>query len=78
MLAGGAQVHTFGVAYPLDVVFCDRRWVVLHVARSMPPRRMSRWVRGSRHIVELPAGALPPSVVPGAELVVADAPLGEP
>ena len=51
-----SQVHTFLVRAPIDVVFCNRSWEVLHVISPMERRRISRWVRGSRWVVELPAG----------------------
>ena len=64
------QVHTFGMRYPIDVVFCDRSWRVLHVIRGMAPGRASRWVRGARYVVELPAGAIPKDLSVGVQLVV--------
>jgi uncharacterized protein len=50
-------VHTFGMKFPIDVVFCDARWEVLHVNESLQPNRVTRFVRGCRYVVELPAGA---------------------
>jgi uncharacterized protein len=64
LLAGDA-VHTFGIRYPIDVLFCDRRGCILHVVRSLPPGRVSPFVRGARHVVEFPAGTLEGDVVPG-------------
>ena len=54
----GPQVHTFGMRHPLDVVFCSRSWRVLSVAR-LEPRSVSRFVRGARYAIELPAGSAP-------------------
>lgn len=51
------QVHTFGLASPIDVVFCDAGWTVLQVVVSMAPKRVTRWVRGTRFVIELPSGA---------------------
>ncbi|HWC13566.1 MAG TPA: DUF192 domain-containing protein [Actinomycetota bacterium] len=56
VLEPAAQVHTFFMRFGVDVVFCDRAWIVIHVA-SLGPWRMSRWVRGARRVVELPLGA---------------------
>jgi uncharacterized membrane protein (UPF0127 family) len=53
----GAQVHTFFMRAPIDVIFCDRDWVVLHCLSPMERRRVSRWVRGARCVIELPRGA---------------------
>ena len=74
IVGGGGQVHTFGMSYAIDVLFCDRRWVVLHVVRGLRPKRLTRWVRGCRYVVETPAGAVPEEVSTGTELVVRDAP----
>jgi uncharacterized membrane protein (UPF0127 family) len=43
--------------HPIDVIFCDEGWEVLHVISPMPRRRVSRWVTGARFVVELPATA---------------------
>jgi uncharacterized membrane protein (UPF0127 family) len=69
VLEPAAQVHTVGMRYAIDVVFCDEQGSVLHVVRRMRPWRITRWVRGARYAVELPSGALPLEVAPGAVLV---------
>ena len=61
------QVHTFFVRGPIDVVFCDEGWTVLHVVSPMRRRRISRWVRRAEWVVELPAGAAA-GVEPGDSL----------
>jgi uncharacterized protein len=62
------QVHTFGMRFPLDLVFCDRDWRVLHVIRSMPPRRMTRLVWRARFALELAGASLPEEVKVGESL----------
>jgi uncharacterized membrane protein (UPF0127 family) len=52
----GPQVHTFGMRYPIDVVFCTRSWRVVGVAH-LQPWRVSRFVRDARYAIELPAGS---------------------
>ncbi|MBA2273949.1 MAG: DUF192 domain-containing protein [Actinobacteria bacterium] len=64
----GASVHTFGMSYPIDVLFCDNRWLVIHRIVCMPPNRLSRWVVRARHIVELPAGTVDLRVREGERL----------
>lgn len=76
VLEPGSQVHTWRMAYPIDVVFCDRDWNVRHIVRSMAPRRMSKFVLGSRYVIELPAGAVPQELEPGTQLKVVDQPGG--
>ncbi len=64
------QVHTVGLRYPIDVVFCDSKWMVVHVQRSLRPLRVSRWVGAARYAIELAAGSVPPEVAPGMKLNV--------
>lgn len=70
ILDRSTQVHTFGMRYPIDVVFCDREWNVLHVVRAMRPRRLTRVVWRARYTIELPAGSVPEDLV-GRRLTVA-------
>jgi uncharacterized membrane protein (UPF0127 family) len=70
VLEPATQVHTFGMRYPIDALFCDEDWVVLHIVRAMAPWRLSRWVRGSRFVVEFAGGTLGRRVSPGARLVL--------
>ena len=56
MLEPARQVHTLGMRFPIDVVFCDRELNVLHVIRSMRPARLSRVVLRARCAIELEAG----------------------
>lgn len=50
------QVHTFGMAFPVDVVFLDRSWTVLSIARDLKPNRMTKVHIRSRRALEIPAG----------------------
>ncbi|MFN2488408.1 MAG: DUF192 domain-containing protein [Actinomycetota bacterium] len=78
VIVRGTQVHTLGMAYPIDVLFCGRDWIVLHVLRGLRPWRASRWVRGARFIVELPSGVLPGDVRRGDRVVAERSPAGDP
>jgi uncharacterized protein len=62
------QIHTFGMKFALDVVFCDSKWNVVHVVKSMVPRRMTRLVLRSRFVIELAGGSLPAEVKVGCSL----------
>lgn len=66
------SVHTFGMSYPIDVVFCGGDWLVRHVVHAMAPRRMTRVVFGARHVIEFPAGAIGEDVTSGTLLEVYD------
>ncbi len=50
------QVHTFGMRYPVDVVFLDGSHRVVRVAGSLKPWRLSPVVWRARAVLELPAG----------------------
>jgi uncharacterized membrane protein (UPF0127 family) len=52
------SVHTLGMRYPIDVAFLDARGVVVGTLEGLPPNRISRFARGARGALELPAGTL--------------------
>lgn len=52
------SVHTFGMRYPIDVVFLDAGGVVVGVLAGLPPNRIGRFFRGARGALELRAGTL--------------------
>ena len=66
------QVHTFGMAYALDVIFCDADFRVLRVSRNVVPRRVTAWVFGARYTIEMRAGAVPESVDRGTQLALSN------
>lgn len=69
-----ASVHTFGMRYVLDVVFCDRNDTVVHIARAVAPGRMAGTLR-ARSTWELRAGMADRlALVPGDRLVFAGHP----
>jgi uncharacterized membrane protein (UPF0127 family) len=50
------QVHTVGMRFAIDVAFCDRHGVVLHVT-TLRPARVSRPVLRAAWAIEAEAGA---------------------
>lgn len=70
ILSPARQIHTFGVRYGIDVVFCDRDWRVRHIVRNMRPRRITRLVLSGHHAVEMTGGSLPGHVSVGDRLRV--------
>ena len=56
MLRPCNAVHTVGMAFPIDLVHLDADSRVLRVVHSLRPWRPGPLVRGSRVVVELPAG----------------------
>jgi uncharacterized membrane protein (UPF0127 family) len=50
-------VHTWGMKFPIDVVYLDPEKRVIKVRNSMPPRRVSLcW--SAHSVLELPAGII--------------------
>ena len=47
------SVHTFGMRFPIHVVFCDERLVPVSVRGAVPANRIVR-ERRARAVVELP------------------------
>ncbi|MDY6794040.1 MAG: DUF192 domain-containing protein [Actinomycetota bacterium] len=50
------HVHTFGMRYPIDLVFIDEAWKVKRVVHGIKPGRLSPVVLGSRAVLEIAAG----------------------
>jgi uncharacterized protein len=54
LLPGCRSVHTFGMRFPLDLVFLDLEWRPLSLRRGVPPRRFA-FDRRAGAVLELPA-----------------------
>ena len=70
IILGGWQVHSFRMDFAIDVVFCNKTWIVKHVVHSMVPSRVSRLVLGARYAIELPSNSVPQGLARGARLIV--------
>jgi uncharacterized protein len=55
---GCRSIHTFGMRFPIDVVFVDRSWVVVHLMPNLPPGRLPMPVWGGWGVLELAAGRI--------------------
>ncbi|HWV39228.1 MAG TPA: DUF192 domain-containing protein [Vulgatibacter sp.] len=53
-----SSIHTFFMAYPIDVLFLDREARVLRAIESLPPWRATLPVPRARGVLELPAGTV--------------------
>ena len=68
-LRPGGSVHTFGMRFPIDIVFIDGRLRVLGVRKNVQPNSACVASRGTRSTLELSAGACDQhSVRPGQHL----------
>lgn len=54
VLVGCHSVHTFGMAYPIDVAFLSPEGEALKVLRTMGPGRLAS-CRGASYVVERPS-----------------------
>lgn len=50
-------VHTFGMKFPIDILFLSRGGKVLKISKQVPKRRISICLR-AHSVLELPAGAV--------------------
>jgi uncharacterized membrane protein (UPF0127 family) len=51
-------IHTIGMGFPIDVVFLNKRNVVISVKQNFPPNRMTRFYFSAVSVLELTAGTL--------------------
>lgn len=64
------MIHTFGMRYPIDVVYLDRRNRVLKISPALAPRRMDGHLQ-ARTVLELAAGsAAACGIAPGLTLAL--------
>lgn len=58
LLSPCSRIHTFGMSFPLDVLFLDRKGRVLEAYPDVRPWRMTPRVRDSSYALELPVGTI--------------------
>jgi uncharacterized protein len=58
LLSPCGGVHTWGMRFPIDLLFLDREGRALHVAANVKPWRICGPIRRARTVIELPAGAI--------------------
>lgn len=52
------SVHSFGMGYPIDVLFLDPAGEVVGLVSSLAPNRVVRGIPGAAGVLELPAGVI--------------------
>jgi uncharacterized protein len=52
------QVHTFGMKYPIDVIFIDGSYEVKRCVEGLKPWRLSPFLLSSGAVLELPCGKI--------------------
>lgn len=51
-------IHTFGMCFPIDVLFLNKEFRALKVCCNLPTWRICGPVWGAKYVVEFPAGTL--------------------
>ena len=51
-------IHTFGMQFPIDVLFLDRRMRVKRMYHQLAPFRLTSLVWSAQSVLELPSGSL--------------------
>ena len=51
-------IHTVAMRFPIDVLFVDRKWRVVHLRPAMVPNRMTGIHWRARCVIELPSGQI--------------------
>jgi len=51
-------IHTFGMKFPIDVVFIDKQMRVRRVYQNLAPYRLTTLVWSAQSVLELPSGSL--------------------
>ena len=52
------SIHTIGMRFPIDVLFLDKRNVVVAAREKLPPNRITRLYLRAVSVLELPGGTL--------------------
>lgn len=52
------SIHTFGMRFPIDVLFLDRHGRVVKLISELKPRRLVLPVMAATSVLELPAGTI--------------------
>ncbi len=56
ILDPGNGIHSFFMRFAFDAIFVDADWTVRYIVRGMRPWRMTRFVRGTKRVIEVPVG----------------------
>ncbi len=58
LLVGEKSIHTFLMAFPIDVVYISSSKTVIRLDHALVPNRIGKYVSASAYILELPAGMI--------------------
>jgi uncharacterized protein len=58
ILVGDKSIHTFLMRFPIDVVYANRQWQIIHIDVAMPRNRVGPRVGQAAYVLELPVGVV--------------------
>lgn len=58
LLVGCSAVHTYGMNFPLDLIFLDKHGEVVDAIETLMPWRRTRRLQEARFALELPTGVV--------------------
>lgn len=58
LIVPSQAIHTVGMAFPIDVIFVDRKYNVLGIREAVRPFRITRVFWKALAVLELPAGTI--------------------
>ena len=66
------SIHTCFMRFSIDVIFIDKKNVIIHIIRKMKPWRFSLLYLKSKKVLELNSGSLGSDVIIGDQLEFVD------
>lgn len=70
LLEPGNSIHNCFVRFPIDVIFLNRKNIVVKIIKGFKPWRFTRIYFSATKVLELPDGTIPANVKEGDELEV--------
>ncbi len=58
LLKNEKSIHTFFMAFPLDVIYIDQSLTVIRCDENMTPNKLGRYVSRAACILEVPVGVI--------------------
>jgi len=52
------SVHTFWMRFPIDVVFLDKYYKIIHLVENLKPYRVSKHLSKASSVIELPISTI--------------------
>lgn len=58
MIPQSRWIHTFGMSFPIDVVYVDKKWCIVALTENLPPRRIDHPVLRAQAVIEMAPGEI--------------------